>query len=250
MIGASGHGWGLAIFPLGAVVIAYLFALVLLKQFVARPRPYRLVWAVALLMYGVASQSMFLGVLRGWSPLDYRLYWLLGAVLNVPFLFQGEVYLLARNRWLAYATLIVLLAATAFAAVKVSQAPLHAALLREKLPLGKDVFGDHSLPYRLAQFYAFPAYFLLIGGLVWSAWHMRGTPELRNRTAGTLGIALGATIVAIGSGVGAGYKVVALFSIALAVGIAVMFWGFVAAGRPTSPSARPDQQRAAASPEP
>lgn len=247
MIAASGHGWGLAIFPLGASVIAFVFAAVLLRQYAARRRIYRLVWAVALLMYAVASLSMFLGVLRGWSPLDFRLYWLLGAVLNVPFLFQGEVYLLAGNRWIPRVTLVVLLAATAFASIKVAQAPLHAAALAEKLPLGKEAFGDHSLPYRLAQFYAFPAYFLLIGGLVWSAWQMRGTPELRNRTGGTLGIALGATVVAIASGVGAGYKVVALFSVGLAVGIAVMFWGFVLAGRPSSPAASVDRRPAAAS---
>ena len=242
MIAVTGHGWGLGIFPLGAAAIAYVFAVMLLRQFASRPRPYLLAWGVALLMFGLASQSMFIGVLRGWSALDYRLYWLFGAVLNVPFLFQGELYLLTRNRWWAHAALAVLLAATAFAAVKISRAPIHSRFLLQSLPLGKDVFGDHSLPYRLAQFYAYPAYFLLLTGLIWSAWQMRGRSELRNRTGGTLAIALGATIVAIGSGVGAGLHVVALFSIALAAGIGVMFWGFVLAGRP--PSLRPASARA------
>ena len=232
MIGTRGHGWGLAVFPLGAGVIAFVFAGALLVEFASRPRPYRLIWAVALLMFGVASLAMFTGVLRGWTSLEYRLYWLFGAVLNVPFLFQGEMYLLARRRWWAHATLLVLLAATAFSAFKVWQAPLHSSTLGQKLPLGKEVFGDHSLPYRLAQFYAYPAYILLLGGLVWSAWQMRGRAELRNRPGGTLAIAAGATIVAIGSGVGAGFKLVALFSIALALGIGVMFWGFLIAGRP------------------
>jgi hypothetical protein len=61
---------------------------------------------------------------------------------------------------------------------------------------------------------------------------MRGRPELRNRFLGTLGIAVGATLVAIGSGVGAGLDVVPVFSIGLAAGIAVMFWGFLRASRP------------------
>jgi hypothetical protein len=56
---------------------------------------------------------------------------------------------------------------------------------------------------------------------------------VRDRAAGMFGIALGATIVAIGSGVGAAYHVVPLFSVALAAGIAVMFWGFLRASRPT-----------------
>jgi hypothetical protein len=103
-----------------------------------------------------------------------------------------------------------------------------------RLPLGKDVFGDRSLPYRLAQFYSLPAYFLLLGGLLWSSLGMRGDPVLRGRTVGTLGIALGATIVAIGSGIGAAFHVVPLFSVSLAAGVAVMFWGFVRAGRPAA----------------
>ncbi len=58
---------------------------------------------------------------------------------------------------------------------------------------------------------------------------MRRKPELRDRFLGTLGIAVGATIVAIGSGVGAGLDVVPVFSVDLALGIAVMFWGFLRA---------------------
>jgi hypothetical protein len=60
---------------------------------------------------------------------------------------------------------------------------------------------------------------------------MRGRPELRDRTVGTLWVGIGATVVAIGSGVGAGLNVVPLFAVGLAVGIAAMFWGFLRAGR-------------------
>jgi hypothetical protein len=58
---------------------------------------------------------------------------------------------------------------------------------------------------------------------------MRRKPELKDRALGTIGIVAGATIVAIGSGIGAGYGYVWLFSITLAAGIAVMFWGFLRA---------------------
>jgi hypothetical protein len=65
---------------------------------------------------------------------------------------------------------------------------------------------------------------------------MRGRAELTERFFGTLGIAAGATIVAIASGVGAGLDVVPLFSIGLALGIAVMFWGFLRVSRPVDAS--------------
>ena len=233
-LAAGGHGWGLAVFPLIAAVIAVVFGVQLIRRFVAKRRPHEAAWAVALLMYSAASFAMFLGVVNGWTSAEFRVYYLLGAVLNVPYLFLGEVYLLAPRRDVANGVLAVLLAATTFAALKVATAPIHSAVLDGALPLGREVFGAGSLPHRLAQYYSFPAYFLLLGGLVWSAGRMRGEPNLRRRAAGTLWIALGATVVAIGSGVGAGFHIVPLFSVSLAAGIAVMYWGFLEASRPLS----------------
>ena len=232
MIGTEGHGLALAAFPLAAGLIALAFALLLGRRLLEKWRLHEAAWAVALLMYAAASLAMFLGVARGWTPAGFRVYWAFGAVLNVPYLALGEVYLLVRERRAGHVVLAFILALTAYALWAVWAASLATASLRESLPLGKEVFGDGSLPYRLSQLYAFPAYFFLLGGSVWSAYRMRGRPELRDRTAGTVGIAIGATIVAVGSGIGAGFNIVPLFSVGLAVGIAVMFWGFLrASGR-------------------
>jgi hypothetical protein len=114
----------------------------------------------------------------------------------------------------------------------VRTADLDLGALTKDLPLGKDAFAHDVLPYRLSQLYAYPAYVFLLLGCAWSVWRMRGKPELRDRELGTVGIAAGATVVAIGSGVGAGLDVVPLFSIGLALGIAIMFWGFLRASRP------------------
>jgi hypothetical protein len=231
-LAAAGHGWALAIFPLIAAGLAAVFGALLVRQFAARRRPFQGLWAVALFMFAAASFAMFLGVADGWTAAEFRWYWLLGAVLNVPYLAMGELYLLIRRPAWAHGLLSLTLLGSAFAAWKVLGAPIHPAALAKSLPLGKQVFGDSSAAYRIAQLYAFPAYFLLLGGIVWSAWQMKGRPELRNRTAGTVAIALGATIVAIGSGVGAGLNVVPLFSVSLAVGVAVMFAGFLRASLP------------------
>jgi hypothetical protein len=177
-------------------------------------------------------------VLDGWTPTEFRVYWLFGAVLNVPYLFLGEVYLLAKRRSVADVVAVILVFLTAFAVVKVLNAPIHAGALGTDLPLGKDVFGDGTMPYRLAQYLAYPSFILLVAGCLWSAWQMRGRPELRDRFMGTLLIAIGATIVAIGSGIGAGLDVVPIFSIGLLAGIAVMFWGFLRASR-TAPARDP-----------
>ena len=74
---------------------------------------------------------------------------------------------------------------------------------------------------------------ILVAGAIWSAIRMRGRPELRNGSSGRSGSPVGATLVAIGSGVGAGLDVVPVFSIGLAAGIVLMFWGFLRAAQPT-----------------
>lgn len=238
MIADAGHGWGLAIFPLVAAAVAAAFGADLGLRFARRRRVHEGVWALALLMYATASFAMFLGVVGGWSPIEYRLYWLFGAVLNVPYLFAGEVFLLSRRRAIGTGFLMLVLVLTALAVPAVWGAALRASALRQTLPLGKDAFSE-SLPYRLAQYYSIPAYFGLLGGLVWSVWQMRGRPHLRTRVRGTFGIAMGATVVAIGSGIGAAFHVVPLFSVGLMAGIAIMFAGFLEASRRPAGVARP-----------
>ncbi len=219
------------VFPLVAAGVALVFAGFLAKQFASGRRPFQAAWCAALLMYAVASMALFLGVLNGWTPTEFRLYWLFGAVLNVPYLFLGELYLLMKRRVVVDVCAVVLVFLTAFAVARVMNAPIRTDALSTDLPLGKDVFGDGTMPYRLAQYLAYPSYILLVAGCVWSAWQMRGRPELRDRFVGTLLIAIGATIVAIGSGVGAGLDVVPIFAIGLLAGITVMFWGFLRASR-------------------
>lgn len=223
-------GWGLAIFPLLAFLVAGWFALTLARRFADRRRPHEATWAAALGMYAVASLAMFLGVLDDWTPAEYRAFWLLGAALNVLFLAQGEAYLLAGRR-AGHALLLLVLAASALSTWVTWSEPVAAGALADRLPLGREVWGSASPAYQL-RWLSWLGYVGLLAGTVWSAWRMRGRDELRNQAAGTLLIALGATIVAIGSGVGAGYDVVPLFSVSLALGISVMFWGFLRAARP------------------
>jgi hypothetical protein len=224
------------VLPLVASVVALVFAGALGRRWVVRRRPFHGAWTIALLMYAAASIALTLGVVDGWSAAEFRVYWAFGAVLNVPWLALGEAYLLLRRGWLLTALLALLVFLTAFTIAQVRAAAVDATALAGEIPLGREVFGDGSLPYRLAQVLSYPAYVFLLAGCAWSAWRMRGRPDLRDRFVGTLLIAVGATIVAIGSGVGAGLEVVWLFTVGLALGITVMFAGFL---RVSGPASRP-----------
>jgi hypothetical protein len=216
--------------PLLAFLISLVFAILLGRQYVRRRRPHQAFWAVALLMYAGASFSLFLGAISGWSEGVYKAYWLMGAVLNVPYLAQGEIQLLVRNRYVTSGLLLLLLFGTAFAAARVSRAGILGTALAEDLPSGREVFGEANPAYRLARLYSLPAYLILVAGTLWSAAGMRRRPALRDRFWGTLGIAAGATLVAAGAAFAASGSLPGL-SLTLTGGIAVMFWGFLRASR-------------------
>jgi hypothetical protein len=152
-------------------------------------------------------------------------------VLNVPYLAAGELLLLIRRRSPTTVLLLVLLFGTAFAVARVRTAHIVGGALDSDLPSGADVFSRDGFALTLARLYSFPAYGILLVGTAWSAWRMRGQPELRDRFAGTMGIAVGATVVAAGSAFAATGNAVG-FSLTLAVGVASMFWGFLRASRP------------------
>ncbi|HKX25432.1 MAG TPA: hypothetical protein VJP08_03855, partial [Actinomycetota bacterium] len=155
------------VLPLLAGAIALAFAVHLLIRAGRRRSWSEAVWGVAMLMFATASGALFLGVLDGWSAAEFRVYWLFGAVLNVPYLAAGEVYLLARRPWVGHVALLAVLAATAWASAEVRTAPLDTAVL--------------------------------VLGILWSALGMRGRPELRNRFTGVLLIGVGALVVAGGA---------------------------------------------------
>jgi hypothetical protein len=218
--------------PSAAAAIALVFAAMLARQFAERRRPFTLLWAIALAMYAVASAMVALGVLNGWTRLEFQVYWALGAVLNVPFLAAGEIVLLFRPRWVLWAAWLVLVFSIAYTVTVLRAAAVDTAALAERLPSGKEVFGAGTPAQHLPQIFSYPAYAILVVGACWSAWKMRGHPELRDRFVGTLLIAVGATIVA-GGATFAAFGMVAGFIVTLVVGIAVMFGGFLRASRRT-----------------
>ena len=225
-------------FPLVAAVVAFVFAGMLSAQYARRRRPSQLAWALAMAMYGAASLAALFGVANGWTRPEFQVYWALGAILNVPFLAGGEVMLLNRGRAVRWATWLVLIFATAYTVSVLRGATLDLTQLAERLPSGKEVFGDGTPAHRLPQLISIPSFLVLLAGALWSAWTMRGRPELRDRFVGTLLIAVGASVVAGGATFAAQGNLPG-FCVTLLVGITVMFLGFLRASRRSPSHAEP-----------
>lgn len=74
------------------------FGVDLARDALRRPRPHVVAYAVGIGMFAVASWAFFAGVAFGWSAISYKVFFLFGAVLNVPFLALGSVHLVIGRR--------------------------------------------------------------------------------------------------------------------------------------------------------
>ncbi|MDQ3646383.1 MAG: hypothetical protein M3345_05540, partial [Actinomycetota bacterium] len=86
------------ILPLAAAAVSGAFCITLTRAAFFRPRPQLIAWAIALGSFAAASAVAALGMVAGWTASSYRTYYLLGAIINVPVLAAGTVYLLTPRR--------------------------------------------------------------------------------------------------------------------------------------------------------
>jgi MFS family permease len=221
--------------PILAALISLAFGIHLLVRAGRRRSWAEAVWGVAMLMFAAASGALALGVADGWSTGEFRTYWLFGAVLNVPYLGAGEVYLLTRRPWVGHLALLVVLAATAWASAEVRSAALDSEVLRtQEFFAGREVLGEGAPARTLAFVYSSVGLALLVLGVIWSAFGMRGRRELRPRFWGVIVIGIGALIVGAGTPFAAAGSFGG-FSVALAAGVAVMYAGFLQAAKRVPP---------------
>jgi len=218
--------------PAAAAAASAAFATAVLRQYAARRRPYQLAWGVALAMFAVASLALTVGVAAAWTPLGFKVYYLFGAMLNVPWLALGTVELLA-GRAAVRAYLAGLGAFTAVSVVLVAVATVDPADLAGRLvPEGRDF-----LPVAvrvLAVLGNVTGTLVVVGGAVASGLALRGRHHLRARFEGTLLIALG-VLLAAGGGVFAFLDRSDKLALGLALGAGVMYLGFRRASAPARP---------------
>lgn len=218
------------VFPAVAAFVSTVFAFQLLRQYTRRKRLPQLAWGFAMAMYALASLAVAGGISGGWDPTLYRIYYLFGALLNVPYLALGSVALFGK-RALSGLALLVVLTATAYAVAKVaSTSAVASALTTEQIPRGKDTWADPSLS-RLASAYSIAGYVVVLLVTLMTSTKRAARRIGAERARANRLIAIGVTIVAVGSTaltrVGRG----SAFSIALALGVVVMFLGFRMATR-------------------
>jgi hypothetical protein len=92
-------------------LLAFVFALALLDQWLDRRRGFQAIWALGMLFFAIGSACEAVGASlapdQHWSELLYRTWYLSGAVFTAAWLGLGTAYLLGKTRFgYAYAFLV------------------------------------------------------------------------------------------------------------------------------------------------
>jgi len=221
------------VFPAFSALVTLICAVVIARDAVARPRPDKIAWAVAFAIFAIAAGAEVVGALSDWTPTLVRIYYLTGAVLVVGYLALGELYLLAGNRIQRVAPGATLLL-TAVAASVVWNAGIDEARLAED---GWESIERGTALSILAIGVNSLGTLVIAGGLIYSAWRFKRLGTHRNRMIGCLLIALGTITVGLGGTLTRLGRHEYLY-IAMAIGAAIIFAGYLETRRPdatTSP---------------
>lgn len=87
------------ILPLATTILSFVFAAMVLDQWLRRRQPYQLVWTIGLVWYGVGAGIEAIGGMQGWNESLYRGWYMFGAFGVASSLGLGTIYLLSRTRF-------------------------------------------------------------------------------------------------------------------------------------------------------
>jgi MFS family permease len=77
---------------------AALFTFDLWRDYQRRPRPHIAAYGAGMTLFAIATWCLFIGVTFGWTGPVYRTFFLFGAVLNIPLLALGSMFLVVGRK--------------------------------------------------------------------------------------------------------------------------------------------------------
>jgi hypothetical protein len=207
-----------ALLAFAAALLALRLAGLLARRWRATRRPELAAWAWSLAAYAVAAAAIAWGEAAQWDARAFRVYYAAGALLTVPLLAVGSLLLAGVRRAAAVGCVVAGLGLGVALAM-----PVHGAFAAHTIPPSQDHLA--FLPARLL------AIVCNAGGTVVVV--VVAARSLRRRPLGNVLIILGVAAAALGSGLaglGAGGA-----AVGIAVGVALLYAGFVAPSRSKRP---------------
>ena len=221
-----------------ATVVATLFAQATLARATRNHSPQDGAWAFALATFALASAALFIGVTTGWDNGTFRAFYLLGAILSVPWLALGTIYLIHGNK-IGRRVQWCLVAFSGMALGAMLTCAIAPGISGSAIPVGKEVLP--VLPRVLAASGSGLGALVIIIGAAISAirWMREPGPVARRRAIANMFIALGTLILSGGGLIQGIVGKDTAFVVSLALGISVIYAGFlVASGAGREPKQR------------
>jgi hypothetical protein len=222
------------VFPAISAFISLVCAVLIARDALARPRPDKIAWTIAFALFAIAAGAEVIGSLSEWTPTLVRVYYLTGAILVVGYLALGELYLLAGNKIQRVAPGVALLL-TAVSATVVWNAGIDESKLATD---GWEAIERGPALSALAIGVNSVGTVIIAGGLIYSAWRFKQLGTHRNRMIGCLLIAIGTITVGLGGTLTRLGQHEYLY-IAMAIGVAIIFAGYLQTRRPDAVSFKP-----------
>ena len=211
----------ISVIPLVSSIVSLVFAVIVLDQFLARRKPYQLIWAIGLFMFLIATGSVFWIESWGMNEIAYRLWYLFGAVLVAAYLGMGTLYLLAPRRT-AHIILAILLVASVYAVFRVFTASIDVSALQG---LSRD-----TIPQGMRNMFYFNIFgtVALVGGALYSAWVFWRHRLMPHRLVSNILIAVGAMLPALGGTLARfGVSSSTAHALLILLGVVIIFIGFL-----------------------
>lgn len=222
----------MVVFPIISALVSVACAATISRDALRRPRPEKIVWAVAFAVFAIAAGTEAWANIDEWTPFVVRLFYLTGAVLVVAYLGLGELYLLAPKRMQQLRVVPGLtLLLTAFAATTVWSAAIDESRIAAD---GWEALERNGVLIALVAVCSGLGTVVIAGGALWSAWNVRRRGGQRHRMIGCILIAAGTLIVAAKGTLSRTGLPEETFALAMAVGVAVIYAGYLQTRRPAA----------------
>ena len=109
--------------PVLTTLLSAFFLSRIVPHYMAKRSPYLLWWTLGVLTFGMGTLTESINAIFGWSPLNTKIWYIVGALLGGYPLAQGSIYLLMNKRF-ADISAIVCSTVIIVAAICVLAAPI------------------------------------------------------------------------------------------------------------------------------
>lgn len=208
--------------PILTTIFSIFFFKEIYEHYLKKQTKYLLWWAIGVLTFGLGTLAESINVLFGWSELNVKYWYIVGALLGGFPLAQGSVYLLM-NRKFANVTTIIIVTLILVASIFIILTPVELPDPFDGKLTGR-VFSWTWVRY-FSPFINLYAFIFLVGGAIYSAikYYKMGIKEAPFR--GNIFIAIGGLLPGVGgSFTRAGY--VEVLYVTEFLGLLLIYYGY------------------------